>query len=322
MKTSRIAAILVAAWFCSFSVDRTWADTFGSGANTFDIFFTAIGNPGNAPDTTGVPNPAGSVPYSYRIGTHEVSRDMIEKANAAGGLHLQIGDLSHAGGNDPNKPATNISWFDAAKFVNYLNASAGSSPAYKFNSLGLQELWQPSDPGYDPNNLFRNRNAKYFLPSPNEWYKAAFYNPATGTYFDYATGSNTTPTGVGSGTAAGTAVWNQPFANGPALITSAGGLSPYGTMGQSGNVYEWDESDVDLVNDSVLSARGVRGGNWDDVFPDHLATGFRGGAFGPDSGLLTFIGFRVASIIPEPSSLTLVVVGCAIGLLRRRESRI
>src|SRR5688572_27188517 len=143
MKTRKIAAILVAAWLGHFSLDRASADTFGSGANTFDIFFTAIGNPGNSADTTGVPNPAGSVPYSYRIGTHEVSRDMITKANAAGGLTLQMGDLSLAGGNAPNRPVTGISWFDAAKFVNWLNTSSGSSPAYKFNNLGLQELWQP-----------------------------------------------------------------------------------------------------------------------------------------------------------------------------------
>ena len=45
-------------------------------------------------------------------------------------------------------------------------------------------------------------------------------------------------------------------------ITLAGGLSPYGTMGQGGNVYEWEETDFDLVNDSSSSARGVRGGGW------------------------------------------------------------
>jgi hypothetical protein len=48
------------------------ADTFGSGANQFDIDFVPIGNPGNPADTTGGPNPAGSVPYGYRMGTYEV----------------------------------------------------------------------------------------------------------------------------------------------------------------------------------------------------------------------------------------------------------
>ena len=43
-----------------------------------------IGNPGNPPDAN--PNPAGSVPYSYRIGKYEISEQMIEKANAESAL--------------------------------------------------------------------------------------------------------------------------------------------------------------------------------------------------------------------------------------------
>ena len=46
---------------CCISTAR--ADTFGSGSNAFDIDFVTIGNPGNAADTTGDPNPAGkSIP--------------------------------------------------------------------------------------------------------------------------------------------------------------------------------------------------------------------------------------------------------------------
>jgi hypothetical protein len=41
----------------------TFADTFGTGDNSFDIEFVTIGDPGNPPDTTGIPNPAGSVDY-------------------------------------------------------------------------------------------------------------------------------------------------------------------------------------------------------------------------------------------------------------------
>jgi sulfatase modifying factor 1 len=33
----------------------------------------------------------------------------------------------------PNKPATNISWKEAARFVNWLNTSTGGFAAYKFN---------------------------------------------------------------------------------------------------------------------------------------------------------------------------------------------
>ena len=46
--------------------------------------------------------------------------------------------------------------------------------------------------------------------------------------------------------AAGTAVYDG-HAD-PADVTIAGGLSPYGTIGQGGNVWEWEETDFDLVN--------------------------------------------------------------------------
>ena len=187
------------------------ADTFGSGANTFNIDFVTIGNPGNAADTTGNPNPAGSVPYAYRMGKFEISEQMIDKANTLGGL----GITKDTRGAD--KPATSVSWNEAARFVNWLNTSTGSPPAYKFalqpgeggySANANIQLWTPSDAGYNPNNLYRNSLARYFLPSVDEWYKAAYYDPTSGVYYDYPTGSNTAPTAVASGTAAGTAVYN------------------------------------------------------------------------------------------------------------------
>jgi len=103
-------------------------------------------------------------------------------------------------------------------------------------------------------NLFRHKDAHYFLPSENEWYKVAYYNPDTGTYFNYATGSDIAPTATSGGTASGTAVYGQnaKFTS-PADITNAGGLSPYGTMAQNGNVWEWGESALDGSNIRLMS---------------------------------------------------------------------
>jgi hypothetical protein len=95
-----------------------------------------------------------------------------------------------------------------------------------------------SDAGYNPNNKYRNSQAECFLPSVDEWYKAAYFDPSGGgVSYDYPTGSNSEPAAVASGTAAGTAVYGQeppPFDWGPADITLAGGLSPYGTSVQGG----------------------------------------------------------------------------------------
>jgi formylglycine-generating enzyme required for sulfatase activity len=282
------------------------------GLDTFDIEFITIGNPGNVADTTGTPNPVGAVPYTYRIAKNEVSIDMIDKANAlstAAGAPLAI---TRASSSPSSKPAWSISWFEAAKFVNWLNTSTGGMAAYKFDSSGSFQLWSPGDAGYNANNLYRNNLARYFLPSDNEWYKAAFYDPGEGVYYDYATGSNSIPIAVSSGTAAGTAVYNQGTASGPADISFAGGLSPYGTMAQNGNVWEWMESS----SSSVSIPRGHRGGDWKNiasVLPSTVRL-----ERGPSEDSLT-VGIRVASVVPEPTGIMLVAVGLPMYVVANRK---
>ena len=161
---------------------------------------------------------------------------------------------------------------------------------------------------------FRNSNAYYFLPNADEWYKAAYYHPTGGNYFLYPTGSNTAPTPVTGGTANNTAVYSLLTKNGPADIDNAGGPSAYDTYAQGGNVYEWDETDVDLVNDDPDAARGVRGGRWSFSTDYNLSSVNRYA----DSPALEAgnVGFRVAAV-PEPSSGLLALTGL-LALLRRR----
>ena len=71
--------VIFLASLATISSAQTTTETFGSGANAFTMEFVTIGNPGNAADTTGTPNPVGSVSYIYNIGKYEVSRDMTDK---------------------------------------------------------------------------------------------------------------------------------------------------------------------------------------------------------------------------------------------------
>ena len=287
--------------------------SFGTGSNQFQMEFVTIGNPGNAADTTGAPNLAGSVGYTYGIGKFEVSEDMIEKFNASQSLQITKDTRGS------NKPATSVSWNEAARFVNWLNTSTGSAAAYKFTTGGVDDniaLWTAADTlDYDAANPYRSMRAKYFLPSYNEWYKAAYYNPSNSTYYDFPNGSNTAPTPVASGTLANTAVYGQTFGVGPADVTQAGGLSPYGVMGLGGNAYEWEESSYDLSNSNVSPVRAIRGGVW--YGGDwNLSTLGRYRSFDIPPNDFAAVGFRVASLpssspVPEPS---MMLIGTAFGL--------
>ena len=257
------ASILAAVVGISFA-DRAAADTFGSGANTFDIEFVTIGNPGNAADTTGNPNPAGSVPYTYRMGKFEISEQMIDKANTLGGLGITKDTRG------PDKPATSVSWNEAARFVNWLNTSTGSTPAYKF-------ALQPGEAGYNANaniqlwTIERRRlQPEQSLPQQlGAVFPAQRRRVVQGGVLrsdqrrllrlsNRERHAHPRPWPAARRLARRCTI--SPFATGPADITLAGGLSPYGTMGQGGNVYEWEETDFDLVNDSefVCSRRSRR----------------------------------------------------------------
>jgi hypothetical protein len=299
MKTATGFAFLSLALCCT---STAYADTFGGGINTFDIEFVTIGNPGNVADTddgdlgqSGIQY-FGSVAYDYRIGKFEISEDMINKANAETASTADPLNITH-NNRGTNTPATRMSWSEAARFVNWLNTSTSSTPAYKFDGNGYFQLWQSGDAGYDPNNLFRNSLATYFLPSADEWYKAAYYDPNADVYYDYPTGSDTAPTAVASGTAADTAVYESCFQC-TVDVTQAGGLSPYGTMGQGGNATEWEETEWDLVNDEASSKRATRGGNWSSspAFLMSSVRGFIDNHVFESSG----VGFRVASIFGLP----------------------
>ncbi len=156
-------------------------------------------------------------------------------------------------------------------------------------------------------NPYRHKEAHYCLPSENEWLKAAYHqnNGATEDYWIYPTGefvpgSSDVPTAVPSGTDPSTAVYGQAFGTGPADITDAGGLSPYGTMGQGGNVNEWTESATD-GNNSPTANRVVRGGQWN--WPaDSMNWGSRPTTNGSPNYENPGFGFRVASVPGSPAS--------------------
>jgi sulfatase modifying factor 1 len=301
--------------------------TFGSGGSSFSMEFVTIGDAGNAADTGSAPT--GSVSYEYDIGKYEVSRSMIDSYNTLFGTsnNLQI-SMNDAYGTDGNKAALGLSWVEAARFVNWLNTSEGYSAAYKFDAgseIGdLNLLWTSSDAGYDPTNPFRNTNAAFTLPTADEWYKAAYFDPVSDTWRQYATLNGNEPTATTGSTADNEVVYKQTAEFGPVDVTLAGGVNAFGVVGMNGNVSEWEETNFSLTNNDPNANRGFRGGYWNSS-PWFLRSDFRGDRHpklenNPGNGLRVTFSQGFAPV-PEPSSLAIFAGIAIVSVASRKRKR-
>jgi formylglycine-generating enzyme required for sulfatase activity len=86
-------------------------------------------------------------------------------------------------------------------------------------------------------------NANCWIPSRDEWYKAAYYDPSaiglTDRYWRFATRSDTTPKNLLDGAVSRANV----YSNAPTVVGSyIGSASYYGTLDQTGNVAEFVET--------------------------------------------------------------------------------
>jgi sulfatase modifying factor 1 len=248
-------------------------------ASAVALDWVTVGDPGNAPDASSklencfTPD-CGSVSYPYRIGKYEVTNaQYVEFLNAKaasdplglydpsmgsdpnGGITLSGSDGSYPYATIPgfeDKPVDFVSFYDALRFVNWLanGQGSGDTETGSYTLLGGTEV---------PSNgltVTRNPDATIFLPSENEWYKAAYYDPISMAYFRYPTGTNTA-TGCATPTATPSQANCDDVAGGVVDVGSyTGSASPYGTFDQGGNVWEWNEEIVSGL------CRGNRGGGW------------------------------------------------------------
>ena len=290
------------------------------------IEMITVGNPGNAadPGNTVSPNVYGAVAEAFRIGKYEVNLDEYAaflNAVAASDPYelyfddamatdLQIAGIQRNGApggysytviGSGKRPVTYVDWFDAARFCNWLHngrprgpqsATTTESGAYALNgaTTGL--------------SITRESTARYWVPSEDEWYKAAYHHPNSlggpaDDYYLYPTMNDTAPGNQVGATPnqanAYTTVYSVTQTGGPAslaqnYLTDAGAFSAsasyYGTFDQGGNAWELTEG----INGIT---RALRGGSWDNL-PAQTLSSFRSGS-GERSDT---IGFRVAGRVP------------------------
>jgi formylglycine-generating enzyme required for sulfatase activity len=312
-----------------------------------------VGNPGNPADTRYDVVGFGSVSKHYRIGTTEVTNAQytaflnavdptgantlalyhsVMSSDARGGINFNSGAANGSKyeikpGRD-NNPVVYVSWYDAIRFANWLHNGQGAGDTEN----GAYTLLGGTPTPSNGNSITRNPGARWWLPSEDEWYKAAYHknDGATANYWDYPTSTNTVPysdqppgsdapdpsntanffknDGVANGYDDGYAVTGATsFNSAQNYLTDVGAyasaLGPYGTFDQGGNVWEWNETLI------LSSFRGLRGGSWFSNISLVLNASNR--SFVSPTVRNDSMGFRVATI-PEPSTMclgTLAVIG-------------
>jgi sulfatase modifying factor 1 len=291
---------------------------------SIEIGTSYVGDVGNSADTTSY----GGMGYGYRVGTYEVTNSQYVSflnATAATDTHglynSSMNDSSHGGISQSgssgsfsysvksgfgDKPVNYVSFWDAARFTNYLTTGGTESGVYNLGGVTA------------PTNNTITRDATAWnaggvaIASEDEWYKAAYYDPTlnsgAGGYWDYAHQSDSITTADAN--------YDNSVGTVTDVGTYSGDASYYGTFDQSGNVWEW--------NDAIVSstARRLRSGALYDT--GNSLQSLNQSANHP-AGEHSSIGFRVSSLapIPEPSSYAAMfgclALGCA--TIRRKGRR-
>jgi formylglycine-generating enzyme required for sulfatase activity len=317
-------------------------------ARAITIKTVPVDNPGNPADTRYVdshhPNGVGSVNYLFRIGTTEVTNEQyvallnavaasdphglyttsmstdpqggIIRSGVSGGYTYELKPAALAGSYTyDDKPVVFVSGCDAMRFANWLHNGQPSGP---------QDASTTEDGAYPLNGALthaalaavtRNAAARWWLPSEDEWYKAAYFDPDAGLYYDYPTGTNSVPNNNPPSSDTGnsanylndgevtTGNRSYPMTDVGAYLLSG---SPYATFDQGGNVLELNETRF------ADTFRGLRGGSWPNV-ASNMHSSFWLMYEPSNQNANEHIGFRVA-YIPEPNTLLLTAF-TACGLL-------
>jgi formylglycine-generating enzyme required for sulfatase activity len=310
---ARVLAVIV----CMMAlVNFALADTFSTGDNQFTINFVPISSSTNPTSGYGI------VHNDYRMGTYEITNGQWNKFTASLGMPV-TGNPANAYDRNAyyiglNVPTNGVSWYEAAQFVNWLNTSTGRQAAYKFTGTqGTSDYtlaaWSASEAA-GGTNLYRHKDAFYFLPTEDEWVKAAYWN---GTSLQTYSNASIADIVTGLPDLPDATKWNYtPSASNEPWDVGSGVEELNGTFDMMGNVWEWMENPYNDSSYGTTSNRGLRGGSFDSGHIMLMSSYRSANAVPQSENDFDFVGFRVASI-PEPATFLLLGLGAVI--LRKRK---
>ena len=239
--------------------------------------YVAVGNPGNPKDTQW--NTArGKVDYVYDISKFKVSNAEYAAFLNAVARKSDPHNLMVSGGGEiiregeegnytyrvlegrENRPVLFVAAVDAMRMANWLGNGARED--------GDTENGTYAFTAYDAVSK-RNANADYFLPTDDEWYKAAYYDPTkngTGGYWQYSPKTDDPNQMVAELPPGGpfSANFNSVPGTDGNGTTDVGAYTAaasfYGTFDQSGLSWEWNEP-MDLSTKRTSRRGGSQGNN-------------------------------------------------------------
>jgi formylglycine-generating enzyme required for sulfatase activity len=278
-----------------------------SASAAVNIDWIDVGNAGNAADTTY----RGAVDYTYQIGKYEVTNaqygaflNAAAKTDSYGLYNSSMSSYGITRGGGPgsytysvttalaNRPVVYVSWFDAARMANWMVNGQGS---------GSTETGSYTLNGAISGIITKNAGAQVYIPTENEWYKAAYYKAASQTYSLYANGQNSISTADANYNSDSSAIVGS-YSSDPSF---------YGTFDQSGNVLEW----TDQLDAALEIRRITRGGSFLSDAEQKLSSYWKYEEL-PTTEFIS-IGFRLASV-PEPTSMLLSMLAGGMMLIRRK----
>jgi formylglycine-generating enzyme required for sulfatase activity len=245
------------------------------------IPFVTVTNAGNEADFTG----KGAVPYNFRIGKYEINNNQYcaflnaVAADDPKRLYSTEMDSSEHGGilrsgspgeyhytvkpGREHQPVVFVDFYDVLRFCNWLHN--GQPSGSEDNSTTEDGAYSLTAEALAAENVLRNANARYWLPSDDEWYKAAYHQPEElggdpSNYWFFPNRSNDAPISEpppgGINSANSCCDSERRAVNVGSYVQS---ISFYGTFDQAGNVQEWTEWTNEFT---YLRNRRVRGGSW------------------------------------------------------------